>query len=170
MSRAIVLLVFAALSPACADPVHDMAVAALGPEDPNVPPGPLHRPGQPCVLCHDGTGPARFVLSVGGTVYEQQAADTPVMGATVVLFDSKNRQFAAETNCVGNFFVQPGEYAPDYPMYPQVHYQGLVASMRTHVGRDGSCATCHTGHPSPSSVDHVYLSAKSLGVAAPECP
>src|ERR1700683_3328645 len=36
------------------NPVLDDAIADLGPEKPGVHPGPLHRPGQPCLLCHDG--------------------------------------------------------------------------------------------------------------------
>jgi hypothetical protein len=52
----------------CDDPVHDDAVTALGGEDPNVPIGALHRPGQPCLVCHGGSGPAALAFSVGGTV------------------------------------------------------------------------------------------------------
>src|SRR5450432_160855 len=46
----------------CGDPVHDTAVSALGPEAPGVPKGPLHRPGQPCVLCHGPQGSATTFL------------------------------------------------------------------------------------------------------------
>src|SRR5207249_3431097 len=52
---------------ACGDPVHDDAVAALGPEAPGVRPGPTPRPGQPGLTCHydpPGTrSPGRVVLA-----------------------------------------------------------------------------------------------------------
>ena len=57
---------------ATSNPVHDNEVAALGPEDPSVPPGPDHRPGQPCLVCHGGSGPASAQFAVGGTVYAAQ--------------------------------------------------------------------------------------------------
>jgi hypothetical protein len=50
------------------DPILDADKAALGPEDPNVPEGPLHRAGQPCAVCHrDGGEDPTFVFA--GTVY-----------------------------------------------------------------------------------------------------
>ena len=66
-----VLLVCAAPSAllGCNDATHDEEVAALGAEDPAVPPGPDHRPGQPCLTCHGGIGPAKQQFSIGGTVY-----------------------------------------------------------------------------------------------------
>ena len=51
------------------DPVHDEQVAALGPEPAGESPGPLHRPGQPCLVCHGGLGPAHQSFSVAGTVF-----------------------------------------------------------------------------------------------------
>ena len=54
----------------CYDPVHDQEVAALGGEAPGVSPGPTHRPGQPCNVCHGGVGPANLRFSVAGTVYQ----------------------------------------------------------------------------------------------------
>ncbi len=65
MSRAPALLVAVAVlatlavGGACGgDPVHDEEVAALGPEPGGGAPGPEHRPGQPCLVCHGGSGPA----------------------------------------------------------------------------------------------------------------
>ena len=73
---------FCALVPivgSCADdPVDDMAVAALGDEVPNIPPGPYHRAGQPCSVCHGGQGPASTVFSMAGTVFNANGA---VVGA-----------------------------------------------------------------------------------------
>ena len=43
---------------ACVDETHELQVQALGGEAPGVPKGPLHRPGQPCLVCHGEAGPA----------------------------------------------------------------------------------------------------------------
>ena len=72
----------------CYDPVHDQEVAALGGEAPGVPQGPLHRPGQPCNVCHGGIGPANLRFSVAGTVYQYSVSPSPAAnGATVQLQD-----------------------------------------------------------------------------------
>ena len=51
------------------DPVHDDAVSALGGETPGIPRGPLHRPGQPCLVCHDGASGDPAAFSMAGTVF-----------------------------------------------------------------------------------------------------
>ncbi|HVY47825.1 MAG TPA: hypothetical protein VHB21_18180 [Minicystis sp.] len=160
-SRGLALaLVVAALLPlasACADPVHDDAVEALGAENPNVPEGPLHRPGQPCLVCHDGSGPADLTFSFGGTVYQTEQDKTPMVGATVLLTDSSGAKQIAETNCAGNFFVEAVDFAPVFPVHVQVEFEAAVATMRSHIGVQGSCAACHVGKDTGAGVDHVYL-------------
>jgi hypothetical protein len=142
----------------CGDPVHDTEVDALGPEDPNVPQGPLHRPGQPCVECHGGAGPGRMVMSFGGTIYEQAAAKKPAVAAIVKLIDANGQSHLSETNCAGNFFVQIVDWAPAFPVHASISYGAFSDEMRTHIGRNGSCAFCHQGVDGPSSVQHIYLS------------
>jgi len=36
---------------------------------------------------------------------------------------------------------------------------GTKIDMKTRVGRDGSCATCHSDPAGPASAGHVYLVA-----------
>src|SRR5205823_5311730 len=93
------------LGPACGDPVHDERVAALGPEDRNVPPGPLHRPGQPCLLCHSREGEASAFL-IAGTVYLKKGSPVPYGNATVLITDAASTTYRATTNCAGNFLVR----------------------------------------------------------------
>src|SRR6185437_13022232 len=71
----------------CNDPVPDDEVASLGPEDPNVPPGPLHRPGQPCMACHDGTGPASLAFATAGTIFQDMPDTTPLVAGRVQITD-----------------------------------------------------------------------------------
>jgi hypothetical protein len=136
MRRTALLVVSVALAclGACANPVHDDAVSALGPEASGVSPGPTHRPGQPCLTCHGGQGPASVQFSIAGTAYENQrlppvdgeatAASAPLVGATVQLTDSSDLNDAmtsastgtATTNSVGNFFILASQWAPVFPI------------------------------------------------------
>jgi hypothetical protein len=170
------IALLAAGSAGCQDPVHDAEVAALGPEQPGVPPGPDHRPGQPCLVCHGGSGPARFVMSFGGTTFKRPLSfgKEALAGATIYLTDATGLSYEAESNCVGNFFIQPSEFNPTFPVHDVSIALGVVnAEMQTHIGRNGSCASCHTGADDPSQVDLVYLVADTTTVIPPssiKCP
>jgi hypothetical protein len=151
------LLLAGAVALAC-DPIYEDAITALGGEAPGVPRGPLHRPGQPCVLCHDGSigNPPGF--SVAGTVYVNPGVDlTPAVGAEVMLLDSQGHSFNATTNKAGNFYVLPHEFQPVYPMKVSVMYGTVTVKMTADVGRDGSCAKCHFDPASSSTPGHVYV-------------
>src|SRR5579864_2181231 len=87
----------------CGDPVPDSKIIALGPEDPSVPPGPAHRPGQPCLVCHQAGGKAA-PFSVAGTIYAEVDGSAPVGNANVYILDSASNTYATKTNCAGNFF------------------------------------------------------------------
>lgn len=156
MKRALAfLLASAALAAACDDPVHSGEVDALGPEVGR--PGPDHRPGQPCLTCHGGSGPAGPQFSVGGTVYAVKGQPDGLAGVTVHLTDSKGSKHDATTSKSGNFYVPIGAWQPSPPVTVQIEYQSLMSDMHTRVGRDGSCAACHFGKPSASTPGPVYL-------------
>lgn len=147
------LILFAA---AC-DPVNSDAINALGGEAPGVPRGPLHRPGQPCVLCHDGSlgNPPGF--SVAGTVFVNATDLQPAVDAGVTLTDSEGHVFDASTNAAGNFFILPHEFQPVYPMKVAVQFDGTTVNMTADVGRNGSCAACHFDPVARASPGHVYV-------------
>jgi hypothetical protein len=147
-------LVLAGLAAACSDPVRAQAIAALGDEAPGVRPGPLHRPGQPCLVCHGGEQGPTF--SVAGTVYARAESAVPVSRVTVELLDSEARSFKAITNCAGNFFVRPDEFLPHYPLWITVAAADHRLDMESPVFRDGSCASCHTDPKAPASAGHAY--------------
>lgn len=142
---------------ACGDPTHDDAVEALGPEEPGVPAGPLHRPGQPCLVCHGGEGPSDAELSVGGTAYKYVDTLEPLVNALVKLTDRNGKTQLTGTNCAGNFFVQKTDYDPSYPFYTSVLFGGLEREMTTPVYRDGSCAGCHADPVGKESIGHIFL-------------
>jgi hypothetical protein len=139
------------------DPVHDQEVAALGPEPAGGSPGPLHRPGQPCLVCHGGLGPAHQTFSVAGTVYAIQGETVPLDTAIVDLTDSEDAGIGIETNAAGNFYVTRSIYDPYWPMHAKVSLGSSQSTMLTHVGRNGSCAGCHIEPAGPSSPGSVYL-------------
>jgi hypothetical protein len=139
----------------CGDPVQDELVADLGPEG-KVPPGPLHRPGQPCLLCHEESGEAG-PFTVAGTVYLDAMSATPVADVEVTVIDSMARSFASTTNCAGNFFIKPNQFVPVFPIWLEMRAGMVLRTMDTASFREGSCAACHADPKSRSSAGHVYL-------------
>lgn len=143
------------------DPVHTSAVDNLGPEIAGVPKGEYHRAGQPCLTCHGGAGPAKQQFTVAGTIFYGPANTQPpigVGGVVVTIEDDYGSTFSFTTNCVGNFFVKPGDWPAGGPFFPLlVTIAGTVPipnngaetptyeapSMLSHIGRTGSCADCH---------------------------
>ena len=154
--------------PAC-DPVRDDAIAALGPEAPGVRRGPLHRPGQPCLLCHDGAigDPQRFTIA--GTVFETLGDKVAAVGVDVILVDSKT-SITLRTNAAGNFYTTASQYDPSFPI--QVSIQGgagEVVRMQTlvegngTVEPNGACASCHFDPPGQNSPGHVCMALDDGG-------
>lgn len=146
---------------ACADPLWQAQVATLGPEQSGTAAGPLHRAGQPCLICHSPTGDA-VPLTTAGTVYRDPSAAVPSSGIEVLLIDAARRTYVAHTNCAGNFFVFPSEYQPQLPLWVSLRYtvSGLRAQvdMESPMHRDGDCGACHRAAKGPSSAGPVFLS------------
>jgi hypothetical protein len=164
---AAVALVSGLLLAACVDETHDLQVQALGGEAPGVPRGPLHRPGQPCLVCHGGEGPSSHSFVMAGTVYAVQGEMAPATGAEVVVEDVKGSIYGATTNEAGNFYIPTDQWAPTLPAQVQVSQGKNSQQMLTHIGRDGSCADCHTPTPGPTSPGPVYLALAPSPPGAP---
>ncbi len=160
IARSVIVAYLAAASVAlvACDPVHEDAVASLGGEERGVRQGPLHRPGQPCLLCHDGTIGNPPAFSLAGTVFQRVGSTTPAVGAVVNIVSSNNTTHSATTNAAGNFYITPQEYTPQYPLAISVTASGSTIEMKTLVNTAGSCATCHKDPAGPSAAGHVYLS------------
>ena len=159
--QAFACTIFAALSVGSScDPVHGDAVNALGGEAAGVGPGPFHRGGQPCLLCHDGAigNPTKF--SVAGTIYDQPSTPKPVSGVKVTMTSLRDgASYTATTNAAGNFYATPTEWAPAYPIKVTMKSGGNPpVCMTTHIGREGSCSGCHTQAASQGSPGPVVLS------------
>jgi hypothetical protein len=147
----------------CVDATHEDAVNALGPEDPNVPRGPDHRPGQPCLTCHGASGPSSHQFSIGGTVYAVRGQPAPAAGANVQITDINGSVANIQTRQSGNFYITLDEWVPVYPLKAQVQLGGSPEQMETHIGRDGSCADCHLEPAGATSNGHIYTMIASGG-------
>jgi len=163
---------------ACSDPVTSAELDALPPENPNVPIGQYHRAGQPCVVCHNPSGPASADdFSLGGTVFAQAATLVGVNNATVAFTDTTGSQFTTTTNCVGNFFVRKSDWDPSFPIFARVFNSTDEVTMQGQIGRERSCANCHSD-PDPSSpeyfsqVGHIFLygAGETPPPPASDCP
>ena len=135
------------------DPVHDAAVKALGDEEPDIPQGPYHRAGQPCLTCHGGQGPADTRLAIAGTVYlgadDTQKKSSQGADKTLVRIKDANGSIKCfVTNCKGNFVVRPEDFPRlTFPLLTSIQkVAGGVSKVRimnSRIGREGSCAYCH---------------------------
>ncbi len=163
---------FAAFVPVTAalgacDPVHTDDIAALGGETRGVPKGPLHRPGQPCTLCHDGALRDPPAFSVAGTIFQTPGAGIGASGIVVAMTDSAGTSYQAPaTNGAGNFYVTPRQWTPTYPIIQTVLVENgaTVATMYSQISWSGSCAWCHSDPPSESSPGHVSLTLDDGGI------
>ena len=140
------------------DPVQQDKIDGLGGEAPGVPHGPLHRPGQPCTLCHDGAVGNPEAFSVAGTVYQRPADTVGLNGATVKMTDSTGSTYSTTTNAAGNFYVDPASWTPTYPIVgTQIKSGRLTVQMYTRIGWAGSCATCHVAPAGSTSPGRIVM-------------
>jgi hypothetical protein len=141
----------------CGDPAADAAVSALGPETPGVPPGPKHRPGQPCLVCHGPSGAARSPFSLAGTLYREKGKPAVLGRADVAVTEATGRKFVVRSNCAGNFYVSPVDFTPRAPFWVSVTYLAETIDMESPVYREGSCASCHHEPAGALSAGAVFL-------------
>ena len=151
---------FAVLLPltiACDDPVLEQRASSLGPDTGSYPEGPYHRAGDPCTWCHAEGGQAESHFDLAGTVYARADSAEPLAGVTVRLFDRGGRQLTLESNQAGNFFVDDGQLALEFPLWVRLEYQGETTSMQTPIFREPSCAACHLEPRSAESAGQVFF-------------
>ena len=147
-----------ALAAGCQDPLRSEQIDALGPEEASIPIGPLHRTGQPCLLCHSEGG-ISTPFTVAGTIYQTPSGRSPAAGVAVALRDSARRSYVAYSNCAGNFYVSPAEFQPVMPLWVTIRSAELQVVMESPMNKDGDCATCHARSVSSQSAGPVFLSA-----------
>lgn len=146
----------------CMDPVQTDAESALGGEINGERPGPTHRAGQPCTVCHSEHGSQSPAFVVAGTVFERRGQTAAAPNVTVVITDVVGSTFATSTNRVGNFFVTANEWQPTFPLFVELQTtnangEAVTKAMKTRIGRDGGCAVCHRGNGDASHMPAVFL-------------
>ena len=164
------------LAACTSDPVLESRTAALGSEDPAVPVGEDHRPGQPCVTCHQPSGASDRHFALAGTVLWGPVKLQGVAGARVELLDARPGPLpprVVTTNCAGNFFIDATDDLT-FPLRVRVGAKGKTRDMRSPIFRERSCAGCHESERSTSSPGPVLLlgkeeEAKTPYVPPPEC-
>lgn len=167
------LALAAAGAAACTnDPVPQEIIDGLGEETGD--PGPTHRPGQPCLVCHSSYEGAKPFMAVAGTVYTKDPMGKAISAPSVLITitDSSGDSRMACTNAAGNFYIEKDAWS-DIAFPLGVEGGGL--RMNSLIGRDGSCASCHK--PPAQGSDEYGRAPDSAGViivgpdsADPSCP
>ena len=159
------LCTLAMLIASCTDPVRDQRVDDLPDEDPGGP-GPDHRAGQACLLCHSAGGRAQTHFAVAGTVWENESPTARGAPGIIVKFvDGLGRGPTVDpvTGPSGNFFVPVSDWEPAYPFWVGLYERGKnepLQRMKTSVNREGSCNFCHRKNPATKdSIGHVFAKA-----------
>jgi hypothetical protein len=163
MRNRLLFTAFLLFGAAC-NPTHADQIDALGDEVNGVRQGPTHRPGQPCLVCHDGAIGDPGAFSVAGTVFQTAGNTTPVDGAKVKMIDVTGSTKEATTNTAGNFYITPEEWTPTYPMTVTVTPpSGSAVAMQSLISRDGACAGCHVDPVGPTSPGRVAIELEDGG-------
>jgi hypothetical protein len=143
------------------DPVPQEIIDGLGDESGQ--PSAEHRPGQPCLACHTDYQGAAPKLAVGGTIYAigPGGVAKAAAGVLVSINDSAGDSRSACTNSAGNFFIEQEDWAEvAFPLKVRVGPR----AMRSLIGRDGSCASCHKLPSSESLVPGTGAGRDSPGI------
>jgi hypothetical protein len=155
MMRAICILLTALVFSCGGDPMRDRAEDALGPEAPGETPGPTHRAGQPCAVCHREDGPARAFVAAG-TIFERRGERKGAEGVIVELTDRFGARRVVMTNAAGNFFVNRDDWPAAFPVGVRLVVDGQPRAMQTVIQRESSCAKCHSDPSGPTSAGALY--------------
>lgn len=172
-----------ALLASCGDPIRDERIEALGDEDPGFAPSAIHRPGQPCVLCHSEYGGAKPEMSMGGTLFFVPASGEPYMVESVIvrLLDAVGNTVQLKSNRCGNFYAEKTDFDPAFPVRAELYQASddnpddlsQLIVMSSRISREGSCGYCHRHPQGPLSAGVVYVPGTSTDFPEPEpgsCP
>ncbi|MCA9606366.1 MAG: hypothetical protein KC619_12255 [Myxococcales bacterium] len=169
----LVVLLLAALASGCIGVSPEQAAArAVGRGEDDDDGDPEHNPGTPCLVCHGPDySPGDEVFSLAGTVFlrSSDADRNGLAGVNVHVRDATGREMVVETNRAGNFMFEEGGRGdrgrgryqasppPEFPLEVWIESGGTEQHMRGLIRREGSCAACHSGAPSATSVGRIFL-------------
>lgn len=118
--------------------------------------GPLMRPGENCLACHDGSDREAPKFTAAGTVFANStAAATEGLGdVTVIITDANGTETRLTTNAAGNFYTSKTLTAP---FTAAVERNGKLSVMNS--AQSGSCASCHANPPVGGAPGRIYAPA-----------
>ena len=129
MIRAGILLMAASLSCA-ADPVRERQIATLGGETPGVPHGPLHRPGQPCGLCHGADGPTIPLFRWQERSTEARLLANPSETRSFISIDSTGDSARRRATARATSTCAATNGARVWPLWSKVEYKDANGTTR----------------------------------------
>jgi len=176
--RSLIVVLCMGFSACLATSPESAAEEALGGEILGLHHGPLHRPGQPCLVCHgENSSWGQNTFELAGTVFERAADRRGVGGVDVVLADVNGSEYIAKTNSTGNFFitVDSGVRTPrkgrngelvipqglSFPLHVTIRNGSNEQKMQSLVWRNSSCADCHRGPANDLSNGPIYMQAEA---------
>lgn len=133
-------------------PLLSLSLAACGPAGEEE--GPLMRPGENCLSCHDGSQREAPRFTAAGTVYETTSAapSAGVAGVAVLLTDANGAVTTLTTNAAGNFYTTK---ALAMPVRVALERSGRRTTMGASAAT-GACASCHTVPPVSGAPGRIY--------------
>lgn len=129
---------------------------ACGPVDTT--PGPLMRPGENCLSCHqDGFGEDAPEFSAAGTVFGSLDSGSceGVEGVKVFLTAEDGSEIELVTNSVGNFYTT--EPLMEEGPGPRIEFEGKSISMGRDLPSIPACNACHSDSPVGGALGKIYL-------------
>lgn len=122
-------------------------------------PGPLMRPGQNCLSCHqqgfgDDDAP---IFSAAGTVFDSADADRcdGVAGVKVYLTAASGEEIELVTNAAGNFWTREA-LMPEGPG-PRIEFGGRTLQMQRHLPSIPACNACHDNPPVGGAPGKIFV-------------
>lgn len=114
------------------------------------------RPGENCLVCHDGSDREAPKFTVAGTAFaSSNAAATAGLGdVTVIITDTNGTETRLTTNAAGNFYTSKAITAP---FTAAVERNGQRIEMQS--AQSGDCASCHANPPAGGAPGRVYAPA-----------
>jgi len=149
------------------DPVPQDIIDELGEEQGE--PNANHRSGQPCLVCHSTYGGAQPALAVAGTLYGKgdDGSIFPAANVPVTILDSSGElPKKACTNAGGNFFIKRDDW--ETITFPLAALRAGDREMRSLIGTDGSCASCHKLPPKQNPNPDTGFSYDPITGAGPD--
>lgn len=125
----------------------------------NETPGPMMRPGQNCLRCHqEGFGEEDApVFSAAGTIFDSAEAEhcDGVEGVKVYLMGADGQEIELTTNAAGNFWTR-APLMPEGPG-PRIEFEDRSIEMQRALPTTPACNACHDNPPVGGAPGKIFV-------------